>query len=281
MLFEAEGAKKWIFADMHTHSESSHDSVCKIEDMLLAQRARGAAAFAATDHFDTDSYDKMEIFAPIVAASKTVAALNAHYGGNPLVLSGIEISEGFWHMDVYERVMKLVAYDVVIGSVHLVKYRDLTYAYSKIDFSALDEQTVLAYLDAYFDDVLTMLDTLDFDILAHLTCPLRYINGKYRCGITLERYTGKIQTILQKIIEKGIALEVNTSFYGQSGDFMPSVDVIARYYAMGGRLITLGSDAHVPENASCHFAEAIAAIKKIGFDRIYYYKNRKPQEIRI
>ena len=281
MLFEAEGAKKWIFADMHTHSESSHDSVCKIEDMLLAQRARGAAAFAATDHFDTDSYDKMEIFAPIVAASETVAALNAHYGGNPLVLSGIEISEGFWHMDVYERVMKLVDYDVVIGSVHLVKYRDLTYAYSKIDFSALDEQTVLAYLDAYFDDVLTMLDTLDFDVLAHLTCPLRYINGKYRCGITLERYAGKIQTILQKIIEKGIALEVNTSFYGQSGDFMPDVDVIARYYAMGGRLITLGSDAHVPENASCHFVEAIAAIKKIGFDRIYYYKNRKPQEIRI
>ena len=281
MLFEAEGAKKWIFADMHTHSESSHDSVCKIEDMLLAQRARGAAAFAATDHFDTDSYDKMEIFAPIVAASKTVAALNAHYGGIPLVLSGIEISEGFWHMSVYERVMKLVDYDVVIGSVHLVKYRDLTYAYSKIDFSALDEQTVLAYLDAYFDDVLTMLDTLDFDVLAHLTCPLRYINGKYRCGITLERYAGKIQTILQKIIEKGIALEVNTSFYGQSGDFMPGVDVIARYYAMGGRLITLGSDAHVPENASCHFAEAIAAIKKIGFDRIYYYKNRKPQEIRI
>lgn len=30
-----------LIADMHTHSEFSHDSVCKIEDMCLSQIEKG------------------------------------------------------------------------------------------------------------------------------------------------------------------------------------------------------------------------------------------------
>ena len=81
-----------------------------------------------------------------------------------------------------------------------------------------------------------MIDFADFDILAHLTCPLRYIVGKYKIDIELSRYVDKIETILKKIIKK--------------------------YYDLGGYLITFGSDAHVAENASCGFDEAIENVKK-------------------
>ena len=87
------------------------------------------------------------------------------------------------NLHVLQLQVDLVDYDVVIGSVHLVKYKDLTCAYSGIDFSKLKEETIIEYLDAYFDDVLTMIETTDFDILAHLTCPLRYIKGKYNIDI--------------------------------------------------------------------------------------------------
>ena len=52
-------------ADMHTHSENSHDSVCKIEDMLWSQIEKGTKIFAVTDHFDTDSYTRYDVFTPI------------------------------------------------------------------------------------------------------------------------------------------------------------------------------------------------------------------------
>lgn len=263
-------------ADMHTHSESSHDSTCKIEDMALAQLQKGTTIFAVTDHFDTDSYQAYDVFTPIKTAYDTVQTLNARYGDRLLLLSGVEISEGFWHPAQYQKIHDLVNYDVIIGSVHLVQFGELSYAYSKIDFSALPEETVLAYLDAYFDDVLTMLATIDFDILAHLTCPLRYINGKYHLGVTLSRYEEKIERILRTIIEKGIALEVNASYSEAPGSYMPPMEILQKYRALGGRLITVGSDAHIPENASANLDGALAAIKAAGFDTVTFFKGRRP-----
>ena len=107
------------------------------------------------------------------------------------------------------------------------------------------------------------------------THPRRY-EEKYK-ELNPEKYQGDIE----KIIQKGIALEVNTSSFGILNDFMPSVDILKKYRDMGGYLITLGSDAHVAKNASLYFGEAIDALKKIGFKNIYYYKNRKPYQIEL
>lgn len=270
-----------LVADMHTHSENSHDSVCKIEDMFISQQARGTKIFAVTDHFDTASFAELDIFTPIKTAYETVRELNEKYGDKYSILSGIEISEGFWYPEVYRKVAEFVPYDVVIGSVHLVKYKELTYAYSKIDFSKLSNETIVEYIDAYFDDMLRMIDTMDFDVLAHLTCPLRYISGKYKITIDMSRYKEKIEKILQRIIQKGIALEVNTSSFDIMHEFMAPTSILKKYYDMGGYLITLGADAHISENASQHFSEAIRTIKEIGFQNIYYYKNRQPIQITI
>lgn len=268
-------------ADMHTHSENSHDSVCKIEAMYKSQTENGTEIFAVTDHFDTASFKDYDVFTPIKNAAKTVEDLNEKAKANELILKGIEISEGFWYPDVMEKAINMLDYDVIIGSVHLVKYKNLTYAYSKIDFSKLTKQTVIEYVDAYFDDMIRMIKTMDFDILAHLTCPLRYIKGKYNIDIDLGVYEDKINKILSLIIEKEIALEVNTSSYDMLNDFMPGKSIIKKYYDMGGYLLTLGSDAHISKGASKAFDMAIKEVKKIGFKSIYYYKNRKPFELKI
>lgn len=270
-----------FLADMHTHSENSHDSLCKIEDMCLSQIEKGTNIFAVTDHFDTASYLDCDVFAPIEAAYDTAEELNEKYKGMCKILKGVEISEGFWYRDVMEEITKMLPYDVIIGSVHLVKYKELTMAYSKIDFSKLSKGVIEEYIAQYFDDVITMFDTTDFDILAHLTCPLRYINGKFNMNLSLDLYKDKIETIIKRIVIEGKALEVNTSSFGALGDFMPTFDIIKKYRKAGGRLITLGSDAHVKEKASLNFKEAIEAVKKAGFESLYYYENRKPVEYKI
>lgn len=270
-----------LVADMHTHSENSHDSTCRIEDMCLSQIKNGTKIFAVTDHFDTDSFKNYDIFTPIWTSCKTTYKLNEKYKDKIRILSGIEISEGFWHPEQNKKAVFFFDYDVVIGSVHLVKYRDLTYAYSKIDFSKLNKNTVIEYMDTYFDDVITMVKTSDFDILAHLTCPLRYIKGKYNIDIDIHRYMDKIEQILNLIIKKGIALEVNTSSYENINSCMPSTDILKKYYDMGGYLLTLGSDAHTAQNASKNFNKAIEEIKEIGFNNIFYYTNREQIQITI
>lgn len=270
-----------MLADMHTHSENSQDSVCKIEDMCNAQIKAGTRIFAVTDHFDTSEYGKVDIFAPIKKSCDTASLMNEKFAGELTVLRGIELGDGFFNYEVYEKALSLCRYDVVIGSVHIWKNGDKAEIISIFDFSSVPYEKVEEIMDSYFDDVLTTVQTQNIDILAHLTYPLRYINYKHGVGIKLSKYEKKIEKILQIIIEKGIALEVNTSSVDTLGSLMPPPDIIKKYYDMGGRLITLGSDAHVAENASKAFFDTAEVIKEIGFKKIYYYKNRKPIAIDI
>ena len=107
---------------MHTHSENSHDSVCRIEEMCASQINKGTKIFAVTDHFDTASFMDYDVFTPIKNACETVERLNEANMEDALILRGIEISEGFWYPEICEKAINMTDYDVVIGSVHLVKY---------------------------------------------------------------------------------------------------------------------------------------------------------------
>lgn len=62
-----------------------------------------------------------------------------------------------------------------------------------------------------------------------------------------ERFSQEIDAILQYLISHQIALEVNTAGLRMLGFTNPHPDVIRRYREMGGELITVGSDGHVPE----------------------------------
>ncbi|MBQ3151790.1 MAG: histidinol-phosphatase HisJ family protein [Clostridia bacterium] len=262
------------FADMHTHSEYSHDSVCRIEDMLNAQKRRGSAAFAVTDHCDVCFCEKQDVISPIINSYENVQLLK---NSDIKLLSGVEIGEGFWYPDTCKKVLSAVPYDVIIGSVHCVRSDITTKAYSSVDFSLFTQDQIYDYLDSYFDDIETMLAFLDFDVLAHLTCPLRYISGRHGRRVDMSRYDDRIHRILRTIIEKEIALEVNTSsYYALINDFSPSRSIIALYKELGGRLITLASDAHKAENAANYFEEAVSELKTIGFSNAFYYENRKP-----
>lgn len=268
-----------IFADMHTHSKFSHDSVCEIEDMCISQIEKGTKIFAVTDHCDVFSFNDYDIFTPISDAYNQVKALNEKYGDKCLILSGVEISEGFWFPEQYQKIHNLVNYDVIIGSVHCVKCEGLEMAYSRIDFSKLSEEKIYEYLNCYFNDIFAMLEKTDFDILAHLTCPLRYIYGKFGIDIDLKKFDKQISKILKTIIDRNIALEVNTSAFSVLKDFMPNKEIIKKYYDMGGRLVTIGSDAHIAKNASLGFENAIKTLKEIGFENICYFKERKVNKI--
>ncbi len=262
-----------VTADMHTHSSGSHDSVCEIEDMLCAQSENGTALFAVTDHCDIYSYKDYDIYTPLVKDKQVANRLNKAQSG-VTVLTGMEISEGFWLPKQMEKAYSLQEYDVVVGSVHCVRYNGYTQAYSQIDFSAMPKAEIYAYLHAYFDDMAALMDSTDMDILAHLTCPLRYITGKYGVEIDMSVYADKIDALLEAAIKKGIALEVNTSSFDVLGDFFPATDIIKRYFAMGGYLVSLGSDAHIAPRAAQHFDEALKALSAIGFKHIYYCKRR-------
>ncbi len=278
-IIETTGAlkpikEKGMIADMHTHSEHSHDSACAISDMAAMQKKRGTAVFAVTDHCDIEYFEAQNL-EKLIGDSVKDSEQTAKGTSDIEILRGVEIGEGIWNEEVTKKIISLTSYDVVIGSVHAVRYEGYTVPYSKIDFKQMGKEKAQDYFDKYFDDVLEMIEKTDFDILAHLTCPLRYINGNFGFGISLSSYKEKIIKILNEIIKKNIALEVNTSCIGSGyNEFMPEEWIIAAYRDMGGTLITLGSDAHTAEYASFGFEKAVAMLKRNGFNTLCYFKNR-------
>ena len=86
-----------------------------------------------------------------------------------------------------------------------------------------------------------------------------------------------MSSLLSVIIERKIALEINTSgLYLKNPIIMPDEKVLDIYRDMGGRLITIGSDAHAAENAASgiHYAEEL--LKKAGFSSVCIYRKRIP-----
>lgn len=260
---------------MHVHSQNSHDSTAPVRDTAMACIEKGIFAFAVTDHCDIQYYKEQDAYSRIRNSAEEARATAKELGNKVKILTGIELGEGIWHAAHTAAILSAFDYDVVIGSVHAVRYKTYTDPYSAIDFSPVSSEDLDAYMATYFDEVLETVRQIPCDIMAHLTCPLRYINGKYGRGVDVRRYADKIERILAYVIEHSIAMEVNTSGIGTSfGSFMPEEWIIRLYREMGGYLLTLGSDAHVPENAGKGFADAISLLKKFGYEAYYWYQNR-------
>lgn len=255
----------------HIHTKYSHDSQCEPEQSLKAALEKGLAGFAITDHCDIEFCESTDVKTPIIESVRAAKNLG------DFVLSGVEMGEALWHNEVANDIIASADYDIVLGSVHAVRYEGYTMPFSGIDFSMLSEKQISEYMSTYFADMLEMTEKCDFDVLSHLTNPLKYITGKYGIKVDLNAYSEIIDKILKSIIEKGIALEVNTACLGSSyNELMPERPIIERYRELGGYLVTLGSDAHTADRIAHGFKETAALLKEIGFEKLYYFKKRKP-----
>ena len=261
--------------DMHIHTCRSHDSDARIEDIVKSARDRGLSGIAITDHLDVEYFEDQGQGKENIASFKD--ALRMKSTSSIDVLAGIEIGEAIWDINIARNAISAAEYDVILGSVHAVKYKGIAIPYSKIDFSAFSDDDISGYFSAYLTDVKRTAQELDFDVLSHLTCPLRYINGKYGKALCADEFLPQIYEILEIIIRKGIALEVNTS----ADSLIPDKSIIKVYADMGGELVTLGSDAHIAQRVGQGFDAAKSVLTSLGIKNICFYKKRKPYTCKI
>ena len=269
--------------DTHIHSHHSHDSRQSVEEICLAAIQKGVRGVAITDHVDMWYIEERNTVHEILQCIEEVRITKEKYRDQLKVLQGIELAEYDFDRKNAQEFLRFTDYDVIIGSVHCVEYADFKGGYSTFDFGPSQSiEKIYDFLHLYFALMKKMIEDADFDVLAHLTCPFRYINGKYHRGIQDTLFAEEIEEILAAIVEKGIALEVNTSGIGSSyGDWLPGEWIISRYYTLGGRLVTIGSDAHVSEGIGNAFEETKAMLRKIGFLEYYYYEKRKPIKVKL
>lgn len=264
--------------DLHTHTDNSFDGHHSAMFLCESAYMKGLRAIAFTDHIEIDGFYSGNFDTTARQAYFYVANARSAFNGKLIVCNGIELGQAIYDIPVAEALLEKFSYDIVIGSVHNLRGRK--------DFCDLDYDNEAAnyeeLLDEYFDELINLVNWGKFDTLAHLTYPVRYIIGEQKKPLDMSRYSDKIDTILKILVEKGKALEINTSGLRQPlGDTMPNISIVKRFRELGGELITVGSDAHYAEHLGAGIEEGMRIAKECGFDCISLFKNREPTLIPI
>jgi len=268
-----------IIADYHLHSEHSGDSTAPMEDQIRAGLARGLKVMCFTDHYDPEfPYENNPDVAPGTfelyydSYRKDFLKMKKKYEGKIELHLGIELGLQPHLGDFLRSYVREHDFEFIIGSNHLCAGYDPYYP----DF--LYSRTQQEALVLYLEDTLTNIRAFpDIDSCGHLDYVTRYLPDRDTI-YTYKAYADRIDPILRELIDRGIALEVNTSPLTKGmPHFNPLPDILSRYREMGGELITIGSDAHVPERIAGCFEETAEILRALGFKYYAVYKERKPQ----
>ncbi len=255
-----------FLTDMHTHSApASHDGRNTLHEMLAAAQKKGIAFYGVSNHFDYD-YNEEERARFVNGDEEeyfhTARHLQEDYEGVMNVAIGAEFGyaddPSVWgrYATTYEKYRP----DYVINSVHSIGGRD--FACQTLPKS--EEEVYTAYLRL----VRKSLDaSYPYDVVGHIEYVVRYVPFANR-AISLENYGALIDDILRTIIAKGKILEVNTAIKGLPRISLPDLPIVKRYYELGGRKISYGSDAHGVERIGDKREEVVAALKAVGFTHI-------------
>ncbi len=268
-----------MFYDCHVHTNFSADAKASVEEHCQRAIELGLKGISFTDHYEPISTG-MD-FSHIRACAKKAKEMQQKVPFR--IFCGVELGECVGYKKEHNEFLKQMPVDIVLGSIHTaLTFRQMGFSeyFHSEGLAHLNESETEKFLFQYYENVLTMVRTAEIDVLTHLTLPLRYLNGRYHRNVTLEKNREQIEQILKTIIDRGIALEINTSgAETEWGHLLPDKEWLELYYGFGGRRITLGSDAHRTETLGKGLAIGAKTAKEVGFTHYCYFENRTPIEI--
>ncbi|WOO88124.1 PHP domain-containing protein [Mollicutes bacterium LVI A0039] len=239
--------------DLHVHSNFSPDSNQEVSSYFkLANTER----IALTDHLDfEDIYMGCDVLPDHQGLTTELQRCAKQYGKGYLV--GIEVG---YHPDHASRIIDHLRdkhFDVIILSFH----QDGTHDYLspppgyKVD------------VDQYLKNIIHGLNNMPFaTTLGHLDFPFR-VNKLdpqfFNSPLLVE--------VFKLLITNGIAMELNTRSMYQYRNEKFYRQLFTKYYNAGGRLVSLGSDAHRTADYRFNFEDALNFLSEIGdFELINY-----------
>ncbi|MBS3986585.1 MAG: histidinol-phosphatase HisJ family protein [Erysipelothrix sp.] len=260
--------------DSHNHTDFSEDCFIPLETMIDAAISKGIKHYTITDHLDLDYQDKRFTFALDHAQRKAaIRQAQLKYKDHINIYLGLECGVQPHVLEEVEDIIRQEAFDFVIASMHTTHKKDL---YTKDFYQGL---TPIQAYKAYLKEFAFCLDLMnEYDVVGHLDIVKRYEPSLQ--SVQLSEVEEEIIYLLKIIIRKNKGLEINTSGYNDPFNHaFPHPQILKWYYELGGRIITLGSDAHFPERIAQHYEKALTMLESIGFEHITLFKNRRPHTI--
>lgn len=268
-----------MYCDTHTHlTPYSHDAQQTVQQLLARAASQGLSAVCTADHYEKDIFyqgGREDIF-DVERYFNDLSRLQMPADG-PRLLPGVEL--GYLpHLDRhYAELTARWPFNSVILSLHILEGEDPfinseMYRHGKADVYG-----------RYLRQLAKMARQCpDFNIIGHFDYISRYApyaDRKMRYADFAEDFDRFFATI----IDLGKAFEINTrtiiklqSCGYQGLEAWPDPQIISRYLEMGGQYISLGSDAHKPDEAGLLFPETTRWLRSLGCKSLVHYEKRQP-----
>ena len=247
--------------DLHIHSEFSGDGCEKLSDIAEQALSLGLKCIAITDHSDPAHPDGIFGLTKKDLSRYTgeLDALKERYGKRIKILSGLEVGYSPAGQKAAADIVAAANPDYVIGSVHCVGGVDI---YDQSFFGGKERRAAIEeYLGAIYDSVVVPYKITAIGHLGYIARIMPYEDKVIRP----KDFRPILEKIFGEIIRRGLILEANTSTGGSGQLTLPNTELLQAYYDMGGRKVTLGSDAHRLGRIAYNFDRAEKQLKKIGF----------------
>jgi histidinol-phosphatase (PHP family) len=161
--------------------------------------------------------------------------------------------------------------DMVLLSVHEI---------GNLEFWTNEYQegkTQLEFTRGYYEAVLDCIEHFDsWSVLAHLDL-IRYHDYSGEGPLPFESTEDIVAAILEKTIEGGHGLEINTSAlcHGEKAP-MPSRDILTLYRDLGGTILTFGSGCIRQGQLGAYLKVAEDMARSLGFSSFCTFENLEP-----
>lgn len=244
--------------DNHLHTAFSFDSRMDIKEALKQAKQEGIG-LAVTDHLDLNldyrSFDPNEYRTFYEKYRKMGIMLGTEAGMDPR------------YAEKTEEFVEVSAPDFILGSIHCI-YDDNIYA--KGTFHKYEREE---FWQLYFSYVLECLNTHPFiDSLAHLDYPAR-LTPYGVPGFSFKEHEKHIVPIYEHLIKEGIALELNLKRFLDHKNHAEFKEHFSVYRELGGRLVTLGSDAHQREAVGKKIREAYRLVSSLDLKAVHFHQH--------
>jgi histidinol-phosphatase (PHP family) len=164
-------------------------------------------------------------------------------------------------------------FDYAIGSVHYID----GWAFDHPDYKqGFADQDIDAIYYRYAQILAQMVGSRMFDIVGHIDLVKIWGHRPQR-----QKAVDYFSPVLQKIKKTGMVVEINSAGLRKPvGELYPADDLLAMLYEMNIP-ITLGSDAHHPQQMGEGIEEAWTAARKAGYRTVTGFKKHRPISIPV
>ena len=253
--------------DQHVHSNFSFDSNEELENYINVSNKND---IVTTEHLDFANpiinYEDSSI--EYLKYIEEITSLNKKYSNK--FFSGIEIGYTPNSEKRIEDFLKDKNFNLKLLSIH----QNGLYDYMCVNKKLISLE---AFIQEYFEQMIQALESsIEFNVLAHFEYGIRIIDISVADFDSLARKF--LNKIIELIVKKEIAFEVNTkSMYKYKKENLYSY-MIEKYLKKGGKLFTLGSDAHNIKDYAYKFDEARKFLLARNIKEIILFKDKIKME---